>query len=141
MTQSRRSSDLRRIALRILLALLLLSVAPAFSQSDAVLETEYDVVLTIGENQYRSQNTARVESNHVIAVEFQEYIVELRVSLWEADKFIVKTSILERVKEDWVRMGNDESGGFGGGIGIFNSFHWNGGDIRLDIAVTVSIAY
>ena len=40
--------------MKVVPALVLLLAAPAFSQSDAVFETEYDVVLTIGENQYRS---------------------------------------------------------------------------------------
>jgi len=126
--------------MRVVLALFLLLAAPSFSQSDAVLETEYDALLTIGENQYRSQDTARVENNHVVAVEFQEYKVELRISLLEADVFIVETSILERVKENWVRIGNDESRGFGGNIGSFYSFNWIVDDIRLGVAITVSIA-
>lgn len=140
MIRSGRSSDLQRVAMKVVPALVLLLSAPALSQSDAVFETEYDVVLTINENQHRSQGTARVENNDVIAIEFQDYKVELRVSLFEADKFIVETSIFERAEENWVRMGNDESGGFGGGVGNFSSFSWNGDGLGLNIAFINSIA-
>lgn len=126
--------------MKIVLALLSLLAAPAFSQPDVVFETEYDVVLTVGESQYRSQSTARVENNQVIPIEFPKYKVELKMSLWDASKYIVETSILESVDGTWVKIDVDDSGGFGGSIGSFNSFSWNGDGIGLNIGFSISIA-
>lgn len=117
----------------------LLISAPAYAQTDTILDTEYEALLTVGELQYRSRNTIRALDGQVIPIELQKYKVEIKVSSLDEEEFKVDTTIFEKSNETWVEMDVD-SGGFGGRMGFLNVYDWNGEDIRLSITITTTRA-
>jgi hypothetical protein len=125
--------------MRTTLLLLLLPLVPAFSQQHALLDTEYHVVLTIDDKQYQLEDSDQIPDNQVISIAFPAHMVELRISLRDANTVMVETAIFEYVDEKWSRMKNDESGGFGGHIGALQTFEWTGIGVGLGISFKASM--
>ena len=124
--------------MRIGLAFLLLPVLPAFSQQQAFLDVEYQVVLTIDEAQSELQDLDQVPDNTLISIAYPAHMVELKISMREANAFTVDTAIFEHVDEKWTRLKNDESGGFSGALGALQTFEWKGNGVGLSVALKAS---
>ena len=121
------------------LCVLVSVVAPTYSMAQTVFAADYHVVLTIHDTQYIARSKVRVEDGHIIPVEFEHHRVDLEVSSYKGDMFLVSVTIFERSNGMWVQKDDADPGAFGGRIGSFHGFDWNGDDMRLNMAITVSI--
>jgi hypothetical protein len=110
---------------------------PSFSLGETVFSLEYHVVLTIGDSQYQARNTMDTADGEVVSIPLQDYRCDLTVSSYEQDKFLISIALFERIEGSWVQMDADPKG-FGGRIGSFHTFDWNGDNEQLGIAMTVT---
>jgi hypothetical protein len=120
------------------LCVLVLVLAPTYSIAQTVFAVDYHVVLTIGDSQYVARSSVRVKDGHIIPVEFERHRVDLEVSSYKDDMFLILVTILERSNGTWAQMDDADPEGFGGRIGSFHGFDWNGDNMRLNMAITVS---
>ena len=126
-----------RILVTIFVIALSLLIAPSHASAQTVFASNYDLVLTVGDTQYRATNRVQVEDGHVIPVKFHRIRVDLEVSSVGSDKFQVLITILEQIDGEWFQTDVGPEG-FGGRIGAPLQFSWNGDNMRLNVAINVS---
>jgi len=117
------------------LCVFVLALAPTYSIAQTVFTVDYHVVLTIDHSQYVARNMVRVKDGHIIPVEFERHRVDLQVASFKEDMYSILITILERSNDTWVQMDDADPGGFGGRIGSFHGFDWNGDDMQLSMAI------
>ena len=114
----------------------------AYSQTDTIFITNYDVSLSTATNKdVRTRNVAiKVRSGDVIPyVELNNHKVELKISDISENKFSLETVILKKTKSDWVPITFDIPKQEGE-LGVPLKLIWEGGEYSLDVAIVVGIA-
>lgn len=131
-------SDTIRALVTVSALCLVASLGPDLSLAQTTFASNYDVILTVGDAQYRAQSRVRVADGSTIPIEFTRFRVNLNVSSIDSERFQVLLTIDERIDREWIRLDVDPEG-FGGAFGAPLRFAWNGNSVRLNIAFIASI--
>jgi hypothetical protein len=119
-------------------AIVLVLALSAQAQDVNVLAANYEFELSIDDQLHSIQDRSLVRSGNEIPIELQNYKVGLRISDPEPDSFRVQVTVYERNGAAWHQI-TVPPPEFGGKLGIPTEYAWESGDLKLNIAIVVSI--
>jgi len=118
----------------VLIALSILARA----QDVTVLTTNYDIKVSIDNQEYRVQSRALVRSGNEIPNLLQDFKVGLRVSDTSPEDFSVQVIVYEKDGSGWHQI-TVPPPEFSGSLGAPTEYIWESGGIKFDLAIVVGI--
>ena len=107
------------------------------AQDVTVLTTNYDIKLSVDDQEYRVSSRALVRSGDEIPDSLQNFKVGLRVSE-SPGRFLVQVVVYEKDGAGWhpITVPPPE---FGGKLGTPTEYVWESGGMKLDVAIVVGL--
>ena len=107
------------------------------ADGELVFFCNYDVVLTAEDSVGQINSRARVRNGHAIPIEFQNHRIDILVASAGEGGATFAITLFEKSGEYWYPI-NPEPLTFGGNLGVPVRYQWSGGDLSLDVAISVS---
>lgn len=106
------------------------------AEDDLIFFCNYDVLLSVNDSVGQINSRARVRDGHVVPIEFQNHKINILIMGGDGGVEFAIT-LFEKSEKYWYQI-NPEPLQFSGELGIPVQYQWSGGDLSLDVAISVS---
>ncbi len=107
------------------------------ADGELIFFCNYDVVLIADDSVGQINSRARVRDGHAVPIEFQRHRIDILVASAGEDGATFAITLFEKSGKYWYQI-NPEPLTFGGNLGVPVRYQWSGGDLSLDVAISVS---